>query len=125
MKKLLLLVVVSVLIFTGCDVPHRSYNRGYADAPIVAAEPVFYSGCAVPGMGYLGDNGRYYPNGWTYRCDGMLYRSGMLYHGSLLGNMIVGAYFLSSGPGYGHYGRTHNTFIINKNVTVVKKGSSS
>jgi len=124
MKKLFILLTATLLVLAGCDNNYPQRTVIY-DSPVTVAAPVFYSGCSVPGMGYRGDDGRYYPNGWTYRCDGMLYRSGMPYRGSMLGTMIVGAYFLTGGPGYGHYGRTHNTFVINKNVTVVKKGSPS
>lgn len=115
--KYIIGILFTLLLVTSCDSGrHTVHNNS------VAVEPVFYSGCYRPGFGYLGDNGRYYPDGWTYMCNGVAHRNGVPYRGSLVGRMAVGAYFLLNGPGYGNYGVTHST-VVNKNVTIIKRDS--
>jgi hypothetical protein len=121
MKKNNFILVTLLLIVTSCN---DNRHISHSDVPNLShVEQVFYSGCYRPGYGYLGDNGRYYPDGWTYMCNGVAHRNGSPYRGSLLGNMAIGAYFLMGGPGYGNYGVTHTT-VVNNNVTVIGKGSA-
>lgn len=120
MKKINFWLFIITLVLTSCTDMDPSVNSNFSK--VSSVDPVFYSGCYRPGYGYLGDNGRYYPDGWTYMCNGVAHRNGVPYRGSLLGNMAIGAYFLMGGPGYGNYGVTHTT-VINKNVTVIKRGS--
>jgi len=121
--KFLIMLLLSALLAVSC-----SERVVYADRPaVVAGEPMpdaLYSNCYVPGRGFLSDTGRYHPHGSTYRCNGVVYRSGVPYHGSLLGALAIGYYFSSLGRGYGNYGMYHNNVTNVTNVTVYKKGSS-
>ncbi|MDB4330142.1 tail fiber domain-containing protein [bacterium] len=119
--KFLTMILLTLLMTVSCT--ERVVYVDRADAP--AMEPVpsaLYANCYVPGRGYLGDDGYYYGAGSTYRCNGMVYRSGSRYHGNLLGAFAVGYYYSSMGRGYGNYGGYHTT-VVNVNNTTINKGS--
>lgn len=122
--KFFTLLLTFLFLTVSCSERREVVYVDRDSAPAVEPMPqVLYSNCYVPGRGFLGDDGYYYPHGYTYRCNGVVYRSGVRYSGSLLGAMAVGYYFGSMGPGYGNYG-VHHTNVTNvKNVRVIKKGS--
>lgn len=125
MKFLTIFLMLLFLTTISCSDNNRPYRAdSYRQAEYASPAPqVLYSNCYIPGRGFLGDNGYYYPNGYTYRCNGMVYRSGVRYRGSILGALAIGYYFGSFGPGYGHYGRYHSRVTNVTNVTIIKKGS--
>jgi hypothetical protein len=137
MKPFTVFLLGLLLALTTACSDHRPTRVVYVDRTSTqqsAVQPVYteptpqvlYSNCYVPGRGFLGDDGYYYPRNTAYRCNGVVYYDGARYHrplSTLVGAMALGYYFGSAGPGYGNYG-VHHTSVTNvKNVTVIKKGS--